>query len=67
MFHKCCDVFGESSEGDLFNRLEKRIEMVNADAEGNVDIPGQARFPVKKNGLSADDHVRQVAFVQRCA
>ena len=48
-------------------RLEKRIEMVNADAEGNVDIPGQARFPVKKNGLSADDHVRQVAFVQRCA
>jgi hypothetical protein len=27
--------------------------MVNADAETNVNIPGQARFPVKENGLSA--------------
>jgi hypothetical protein len=26
--------------------------MINADAEGNVNIPGQARLPEKKNGLS---------------
>jgi hypothetical protein len=38
---------------DPFDCLEKRVKTVNADAEGNVNIPGHARFPVKKNGLSA--------------
>ena len=53
---KCCDVFGESSEGDLLNRLEKRVEMVNADAEGNADIPGPARFPVIEIGIFSPEH-----------